>query len=52
VITPDQALAMAQQILAATLADKSEADRRGGSPQCDAAVDEATTLVRLVVDTQ
>ncbi|MFE0647473.1 hypothetical protein ACFVZH_02630 [Streptomyces sp. NPDC059534] len=51
-VTRDQALAAAQQILAATAADKAQADRHGGDPALDSAHDAALDLARLVADTR
>ncbi|MFD3532062.1 hypothetical protein [Streptomyces sp. NPDC058664] len=50
-VTRDQALAAAQRILAATVADKADADRQGGDPVRDDAYDAAVDLERLVRDT-
>ncbi|MET9728440.1 hypothetical protein [Streptomyces zaomyceticus] len=47
-VTRDQALAAAQQILAATAADKAQADQRGGDPNLDDAHAAADDLARLV----
>jgi len=51
VITRDQAVAAALEILAATVIDKAKADRNGGDPVLDAAHAAATDWYRLVRDT-
>ncbi|MFE9738838.1 hypothetical protein [Streptomyces sp. NPDC006477] len=51
-VTPDQALAAARQILAATAADKAQADRHGGDPNLDNAHDAATALLGAVTRTR
>ncbi|MER5312702.1 hypothetical protein ABT034_33570 [Streptomyces sp. NPDC002773] len=50
-VTRDQALAAARQILDATVADKEAADRNGGAVRTDTAHDAAVDLERLVRDT-
>ncbi|MFG3488530.1 hypothetical protein [Streptomyces sp. NPDC047972] len=50
-VNRDQALAAAEQILAATAADKQHADRHGGNPDHDAAHAAALNLQQLVHDT-
>ncbi|MBP2581900.1 hypothetical protein J3A78_002378 [Streptomyces sp. PvR006] len=51
-VTRDQALDAARQILAATAADKAQADRHGGNPDHDAAHAAALDLQQLVRNTR
>ncbi|TXS22417.1 hypothetical protein EAO70_06030, partial [Streptomyces sp. adm13(2018)] len=50
-VTRDQALAAADEIVAATQAGKAEADRHGGSDECDAALAAALRYRQHVLDT-
>jgi hypothetical protein len=51
VITRAEALAAADEIVAATQAGKAEADRHGGSRDCDAALAAAIRYRQYVLDT-